>query len=312
VSEPTAFAALARSYTALGRAERAVELLETSLGETEEIAPADPAARVRFAGELASVLASQAETARAERVLGETLVVPESGADPRERARVYRTLVRAESDEGRPRLALTYARRALGLLEVTDDAERFAEAHLLYATILVGRGSAEEAERHLVRAERLLGSHPDPHRLARVRIEQARAAVLVERADEAIERGRAALELVGDEETSAYGEAWAALAEALSLAGDDGPADEAYGRAVTVLAREGPPAKAADAYRAWGKFLRRVGRHEEALDVLERAADLAVRAVPQARFTHGRSGPGPSQQDLLLKEDQLMMSQERK
>lgn len=311
VSEPTAFAALARSYAALGRGERAAELLETALGEVEEVEPADAAARIRFAGELASVLAGLADTTRAERVLAETLAVPESAADPRERAGVYRTLVQTEAGEGRPRLALIYARRALGLLEVKDDAERFAEAHLLYATILVRRGSAGEAESHLARAERLLGSHPDPSRLARVRIEQARANVLLERADDAVGRAREALELIDDGETTVHGEALAALAEALSLAEDDRAADEAFGRAVTVLAREGPHAKAADAYRAWGKFLRRAGRHEEALDVLERAADLAVRAVPQSRHPLGRSGPGPSNQDLLLKEDQLMMSQER-
>lgn len=311
VSEPAAFVALARSYTALGRAERAAELLETALGELQEVEPVDAAARIRFAGELATVLAGLAETGQAERVLAETLSLPEEAADPRERARVYRTLVRAEADEGRPRLALTYARRALSLLEVTSDAERFAQAHLLYATILVGRGSAAEAEQHLECAEGLLGSHPDPTRLARVRIEQARAHVLLERADDAIARSREALELLGDEETGAHGEASAALAEALALAGDDRAADEAFGRAVAVLAREGPHAKAADAYRAWGKFLRRSGRHEEALDVLERAADLAVRAVPQGRFTRGRSGPGSSQQDQLLKQDQLMMSQER-
>jgi predicted RNA polymerase sigma factor len=34
-----------------------------------------------------------------------------------------------------------------------------------------------------------------------------------------------------------------------------------------------------EAYRAWGKFLRRVGREAEALEVLERAADLASRPI---------------------------------
>src|ERR671938_1488760 len=48
VSEPTAFVALARSYVALGRAERAAELLESALGEVEEVEPGDAAARVRF------------------------------------------------------------------------------------------------------------------------------------------------------------------------------------------------------------------------------------------------------------------------
>src|SRR5918911_5600189 len=62
VSEPTAFVALARSYVALGRAERAAELLESALGEVEEVEPVDAATRIRFAGELASVLGGLAET----------------------------------------------------------------------------------------------------------------------------------------------------------------------------------------------------------------------------------------------------------
>ena len=38
-----------------------------------------------------------------------------------------------------------------------------------------------------------------------------------------------------------------------------------------------------EAYRAWGKFLRRSGREEEALEVLERAADLAAEPVAADR-----------------------------
>jgi predicted RNA polymerase sigma factor len=34
-----------------------------------------------------------------------------------------------------------------------------------------------------------------------------------------------------------------------------------------------------DAYRAWGKFLRRAGREEEALEVLERTSDLAAQPL---------------------------------
>ena len=38
-----------------------------------------------------------------------------------------------------------------------------------------------------------------------------------------------------------------------------------------------------DVYRSWGKFLRRAGREEEALEVLERATDLAAEQVARAR-----------------------------
>jgi len=40
-----------------------------------------------------------------------------------------------------------------------------------------------------------------------------------------------------------------------------------------------------DAYRSWGKFLRRAGREEEALEVLERAGDLAAEPLAETQ-TH--------------------------
>ena len=42
-----------------------------------------------------------------------------------------------------------------------------------------------------------------------------------------------------------------------------------------VLEEHGHRRDFVEAYRAWGKFLRKAGREQEALEVLERAADLA-------------------------------------
>jgi hypothetical protein len=38
-----------------------------------------------------------------------------------------------------------------------------------------------------------------------------------------------------------------------------------------------------DVYRSWGRFLRRAGREEDALEVLERATDLAADQVADAQ-----------------------------
>ena len=56
-------------------------------------------------------------------------------------------------------------------------------------------------------------------------------------------------------------------------------AHESFRKATTLLEEQGHRRDYVEAYRAWGKFLRRSGREDEALEVLERAADLAAEPV---------------------------------
>ena len=80
------------------------------------------------------------------------------------------------------------------------------------------------------------------------------------------------------------GNALWALAEAKALKGDVEGADEAFRQATGLLGEHGHRRDHVEAYRAWGKFLRRAGREEQALEVLERAADLAAEpAVVESR-----------------------------
>jgi predicted RNA polymerase sigma factor len=65
------------------------------------------------------------------------------------------------------------------------------------------------------------------------------------------------------------------------LAGHTGEADAAYREAVQILEAEGRWRAAANACRALGNLLRTVGREAEAMDALDRAAELGMRATPQ-------------------------------
>ena len=62
-------------------------------------------------------------------------------------------------------------------------------------------------------------------------------------------------------------------------------AHEAFRQATDLLGEHGHRRDHVEAHRAWGKFLRRAGREEQALEVLERATDLA--AEPAAVESHG-------------------------
>ena len=60
-------------------------------------------------------------------------------------------------------------------------------------------------------------------------------------------------------------------------------ADEAFERAIALIEEHGRQVEKADTFRAWARYLRKTGRESEALDVLDRAAQLSSSASVQGR-----------------------------
>ena len=272
---PDIFATLGHSYSELGRGDQAVQLFERSLEDATREAPGDATMQVRFATYLSYELTGLGELGRAETVMNDALERAGDAADPYTRVRLYWSLARSSELEGKSTAALDYARRAIALLEITEDSLQLARANVLAAWIMGLQG--KDAERHLVLAEQLLGPRPARGDLALLRVEQARRAVLVEDADTAVARAQEALELLDDEHGAEQGAALWAYADGLALRGEADPANDAYRRAVDLMVENRAWREAAQACRSWGKMLRNAGRESEALDVLERATDLAVR-----------------------------------
>ena len=284
VDRPDAFGTLARSYTLVGQYERAITLLESCLGTIESDDEDNVAAFVRFAGFLSAALTDIGEFGRAEQVLTEALSRAEDAADAYTQVRLYWSVARLSEREGKPMRALEYARRAVALLEATEDTQQLGRAHLLCAWIMGLEDKATEARPHLEKAEELLGSNADPTDLAMLRVEQAKVAAHLGDGDEAVRRAREALDIVGESYDLQQGSAWWALAEGLALKGDVAGSTEAFRRAVDALDGTGAWREAAKCCRRWAKVLRDAGRDAEALDALERATDYAVRShsTPQA------------------------------
>jgi tetratricopeptide (TPR) repeat protein len=182
--------------------------------------------------------------------------------------------------EGKPSAALHHARRAIALLEATDDTIHLARAHLLCATIMTLQGNPEPALRHLDQAERLLGAHPALEDEAALCVQRARACAGIGDGTRAIELARTALELLGDRNPAEAGTAFWALGDGLALQHEWDAANEAYRRAVDLLSSQNRWRDATQACQAWGKMLRGAGRESQALDVLERASELHLRATP--------------------------------
>jgi transcriptional regulator with XRE-family HTH domain len=277
-ARPDVFAQLGRAHAMLGDLARAIELFESCLMEIDEVEPENVAARVRYATYLSYALSDAGELERAQSVLAEVLADADAEADPYARVHLYWSLARLAYMRGQHSISLDYARRALALVEATEDTVQLGRAHLMCGVILVRQAKPEEATPHFQLAERLLGSRPNPADLAYLRTEQAKAAVLLGRGKEAAEHAREALDLLGETDPAERGAAWLALAQGLSLEGEVPAAMESFRRATEALEEAGKLHEAAEAHRAWSRALRAAGRESEALDVLERAADLAAQA----------------------------------
>jgi len=275
---PDLYATLGRSYAALGAPGRAVELFERCLEELGE-GTENSGARIRFATYLSYAVADTGDLDRAQDVLRD--VLEDSGSeDVYSRIRLYWSMARiAHLQNGTE--ALDYARRAIALLEVTEDTMNLGQAHLMCAVVLMARGDVEDAGPHLEKSEHLFALHAEPHDLASLRNEQAKYAARTGRLDEAVARAREALGLLGDAHPAEQGTAWWALGEALGAKDDVAGADDAFRRATDLLGEHGPRRDCTEAFRSWAKLLRSEGRESDALDVLERAAELAARPVSE-------------------------------
>jgi tetratricopeptide (TPR) repeat protein len=276
-ARPDVHATLGKAYAASGQPKRAVDLFERCLAEVSQDAPDDVAAQVRFTTYLSYALTDLGDLPRAEEVLEEALGKAEEITDAYSRVRLYWGVARLNDVGGRPAAALDYIRRAIALLDVTDDTLHLARAHILSAAILLTQDRPEEATKHHELAEKLLGPNAEPEDLSGLYADQSKAAARLGKAALAVAKAEAAVAaLAGDEYPREMGLGQWALAEALALDSDADGADSAFREAAMLLEAHGHRREYVDVYRSWGKFLRRAGREEEALEVLERATDLAA------------------------------------
>jgi tetratricopeptide (TPR) repeat protein len=288
VERPDVYTALGRSYAALGETPRAVALFRRCLDEISAAPMVDPVLFVRFASYLSYALMDVGDDIAAHEVLADALRRADGVEDPTTLVRLYWSLGRYYSVQGPPARALDYFRRAVALLEATEDRFYLARAHEACATILLDQASDGEASAHLEVAERLFRELAEPAQVGSVKAEWARLAL--KEGDLARARAAAleALDLleIGPEPVE-VGRAWHTLADVLERVGDLDLAERAHRTAIDTLLRQGASKHLSEAYRGFGKFLRAQGREQEALDTFERAADLAAHtaAVPRLPAT---------------------------
>lgn len=302
---PDLYAVLGRSYAAIGETPRAVTLFRQCLDEIEAAEATDAVLYVRFATYLSYALTDIGDLADAHDVLARALRHAEGVGDAYSLIRLYWSLGRFH-ERTAPGNALGYYRRAVALLEVTEDTFYLARAHEACASVLLDQDIVEGVREYLETAERLYLERGEGVALASVETEWARLHVRLEEPEEAKHRALRALDLLDrGGETFKVGDAWRALGEVFECLGDEDLAERAYRESVAVLAEVGPVHKLADACRCLGTFLHSVGRTGEAFDVLRRFAELTAESGPKVSGPDAHSTPT---QSLRLRKEEALLT----
>ncbi len=253
----------------------------------------DPAKIVRYSLWLSRTYAQAGDPARAGAALSEGLRNCGDRIDLPSRAAAAFALAREHAANGRIEQAVRHADRALAMYDLRDDNQALRESHLLYAHALLDRSETGEAAAHLASARNLLDAHPESSEQAALEVEEARLALLS--GDPAAAAAKAlhaveALQVGGDPLRA--GDAYLVLARVQDELGELERAETAYERAVEEFTGAGAQRELARAYRWYGKFLKRLGRAEAALEAFELAADLTPSTLDSLAPVFDRSRVG--------------------
>lgn len=266
--DPGAVDTLGRAYMQVGDLTPSIELYERAVEEAVEAEAV--LEELRFSVILANVLIDRGDFSRAETVLARVIRITDESGDPIALARLYWSQSRLHSRRDEPRLAGRYARRALEILERTENETFVSLAYHLLATTEVEAGNGGEALRLLEYGREVRGGELGADDEARFGALEARALMLAGRpADGA----RAAARVLGSLESLGPGDrglTFVMLAEVFAAAGDGERARHLFEEALDLLL-EHRPRRALEAARKLADLLEANGDTAGALEILKRA-----------------------------------------
>jgi tetratricopeptide (TPR) repeat protein len=263
---------LGRAYAMTGARESAIALFERAVLEAR-----DAGARVeqlRFAVLLANAQIDAGDFGRAETVLAEVIRFAQEAGDPVATARVFWSQSRLHSMRQEPRLAGRYARRALEILERTENDAYVGMAYHLLAYAEIQSGNAEEALVLLERGRALFAGELTALDDARFSLDEARALMALGRNSEAALKAARTLELLDAVAPGDRGLAYVTLADVFLAAGDRERPKMLLGQALELLSEHFKP-MALDAGRKLAALLEDDGDTAGALKALKRAAEAS-------------------------------------
>jgi tetratricopeptide (TPR) repeat protein len=273
LSDPSAVDSLGRAYARTGDRESAIAVFQSGVSEAQ--AAEAPVEELRFTILLANALIDNGAHSDAERLLAGVIALAAELHDPIASARVYWSQSRLHSLRGEAALAARYARRALDILERTENTAYVAMAHHLLAFAEIEAGNGEAALELLERGRTLLGSEMTDTNEVWFSIERARALVLTGDVHEAARAGAVAFELLDVMPPGDRGHAYVTLADVFVASGDNERARALYGAGLDLLVEHGKP-RVIEAGRKYADLLEAEGDTAGALRVLRQATNAAA------------------------------------
>jgi tetratricopeptide (TPR) repeat protein len=266
--DPTAAETLGRAYATAGEYERAIALFEKWRDRRSR--DRDAMGALRFSVLLANALIDIGSFGHAAEVLAGLLGSDELSAQPANRARIYWSQSRLHALQGDSNLAARYARQALELVRLTEDTVFIARAHQLLAFVELERGNAAQALELLRDGRDILGESGGSVEVAKFKLEEARALARLGASEEAAALAMETMALLREADPPDVGRAYATLAEVFDSLDEIARAQELYELAIESLEAHGAP-YLSDVCSRLADLLKRQGKTEEALEVLERA-----------------------------------------
>jgi len=273
------YISLSKALRFLGLADEAVDMLAGALDELGPETPHADGTRLRLATYLSYALTDLGQFERARAVLED--LDAGSAPDPHRQVTVYWSLARLAYMEGQPRSALREIRRAIILLDHTEDSLELARAHLFAAEVQLWAGNLPEAEQHLSVAARLESLAADARDLGA--LHSCQALVHARRNDH--ERARRLVDAARAELADAPAEQgilWFAQALTQAALADLEAAGQSFEQAIAALTASSMHREAGAVCHEWAQLLDAAGESGKAADTAERAARLSKQADTNA------------------------------
>jgi tetratricopeptide (TPR) repeat protein len=266
---------LSRAYALSGALDTSIALLERALSEAEEAQAAVEILRFRIL--LANALIDNTQFARAEQMLADALTAAEDLHDPLAMARVYWSQSRFHTHHRNPRLGIRYARRAIEILERTENDAYVATAYHLLAYAQIEAGNADCGLKQLARGRELFADALTDRDDAKFSLEETRALLALGRRKPAAKKAAEALAKIEALDPLERGRAFMLLGDVFHANGDADRAVELYESAIKLLEESGR-SYLIEAGRRLAEVLEELGRPADALAALKRA--VASEAEP--------------------------------
>ena len=270
--DPSLADSLGRAYAMTSRYEEAIAIFERRLAHARE--REDLVETVRFSVLLGNALVDRGRFGHAEEVIAQAITLTAEARDPLMRARVWWTQARLHTLRREPVLAEKYAQMALNTLAMTEHVRYAAAAHQTLALIKLDQDDPEAALDLLDRGFPLVLEGGNGYQQGLFRAEQARALVRLGRLDEAEDSANRALGFFAGASAADASRVRAVLAE---IHEERGEIEEAIG--LYRQAADDAPVTArykVETYARLADLLKRVGRTDEALEVLTQAVSHQV------------------------------------